>query len=214
MTTEEVATAAGAMMTGVIGIARAMTTEEITTAHVTMKGETMNVLATMTEGTTGLCTTIALGYHPLIPQVCIPSRLTTLATKLVLMSFVPFLQSLGRLATFTPLLTAPLVVAVVSGSSVLPKKRTLRRLAPKWTVLASTAVKSVLFLPGTRDPWMSELLQVEPQVDLLPGAAAALLVAIDVALAPMKQGSRKYSSHTVMAHAYSRFLFLFFYVFH
>ena len=136
MTTEEVATAAGAMMTGVIGIARATTTEEITTAHVTMKGETMNVLATMTEGTTGLCTTIALGYHPLIPQVCFPSKSTTSAMKLVLMNFVQFLPSSEKLATFTRLSIAPLVVAAVSVSSVSPKKRMPRKLARKWTGLA------------------------------------------------------------------------------
>jgi RNA recognition motif-containing protein len=59
---------------------------------------------------------------------------------------------------------------------------------------ALTAAKSVLFSRGIRDPWMSEPLQAQPQVDLLPGAEAAHLVAIDVALVPMKENKLKYSS--------------------
>jgi hypothetical protein len=115
------------------------------------------------------------------------------------MNFVLFLPSLGKLATFTPLSTAPLVVAVASGLSVSPRKRMPRRLARKWTVLASTAEKSVLCLRGTRDPWMSE--RAEVQVDLLPGAEAAPLVAIDVALPPMNQSTRKYNFQTLVVPA-------------
>jgi hypothetical protein len=109
--------------------------------------------------------------------------LTTSAMKLALTNFVLFSQNLGKLATFTRLSIAPLVVAAVSVSSVSPKKRMPRKLARKWTGQASTAAKSVLFLRGTRDPWMSDPLQV-PQVDLRLGAAAAPLAAIDVAPRP------------------------------
>jgi hypothetical protein len=86
-------------------------------------------------------------------------------------------------------LTAPLVVAVVSGLSDSPKKKMRRKHARKWMEPALMAAKSVLFLRGTRDPWMSDPLQV-PLVDLHLGAAAAPLAAIDVALVSMKQGYR------------------------
>ena len=185
MTTEAVATAAGAMMIGTIGIVHVTMTEETTTVHVMTTGETMTVLATTTGGTRGPCTMIALGYHPLTPQVCFPSKLTTSAMKLVRMNFVQFLPSSEKLATFTRLSIAPLVVAAVSVSSVSPKKRTPRKLARKWTGLAYVAANSVLFLRGTRDRWMSE--HPQPPVVLHPGAVAAPLAAIDLVRAPMKQ---------------------------
>ncbi len=72
MTIEEVATAAVAMMTGVIGTARAMMTEETMTAHGTMTGGTTSVLATMTGGTTGPFTMIALVCRPPTPLVSFP----------------------------------------------------------------------------------------------------------------------------------------------
>jgi hypothetical protein len=64
MMTEVVVTVAGAMKTGVTGIALAMTKEETMTVRVMMIGGTTIVLVMMIGGIRGLITMIALDYPP------------------------------------------------------------------------------------------------------------------------------------------------------